>query len=137
MRAKRDLAYAWLAATVLSGIPSTLYALMTGADPMEATRAAGAMVGQPHSILAAGAVHATVSLFWCAVLWLALPERHTTLWALAAAAAIALLDLRVIAPMVFPDVAALPFWPQFADHMMWGACIGATLEIRRPSRVRR
>ena len=50
MRPKRHLAYAWIAATLLSGIPSTLFALATGGDPMEATRAAGAMVGRPHSI---------------------------------------------------------------------------------------
>ena len=137
MRVKRDLLYAWLAATLLSGIPSTVLALTTGGDPMEATRAAGAMVGRPDSIVAAGAVHASVSLFWSWVLWLALPPRHTTLWALAAAAAIALLDLRVIAPVFFPEVAALAFWPQFADHLAWGACIGVTLEIRRPSHFRR
>lgn len=94
---------------------------------MEATRAAGAMVGRPQSIVAAGAVHAAVSLFWCWVLWLALPFKYTTVWALAAAAAIALVDLRVIAPLFFPEIAALAFWPQFADHLMWGACVGFTL----------
>ena len=104
---------------------------------MEATRAAGAMVGRPDSIVAAGVVHAAVSLFWSGVLWLALPQRHTILWALAAAAVIAVLDLRVLAPVAFPEVAALAFWPQFADHLMWGACIGAMLEIRRPSLLRR
>ena len=131
MRPKRHLAYAWIAATLLSGIPSTLFALATGGDPMEATRAAGAMVGRPHSIAAAGAVHATVSLFWSWVLWRILPLRHTTLWALTAAAAIAVLDLRVIAPVFFPDVAALAFWPQFADHIMWGACVGLALERKK------
>jgi hypothetical protein len=131
MRPKRDLLYAWLAATLLSGIPSTLYALVTGDDAMEATRAAGAMIGRPESIAAAGAVHATVSLFWSWVLWRALPLRHTMLWALAAAAAIAVLDLRVIAPAFFPEVAALSFWPQFADHLMWGACVGLALQWTR------
>jgi hypothetical protein len=122
---------------LLSGIPSTLYALASGGDAMEATRAAGAMVGRPHSIGAAAAVHVTVSLFWCAVLWLALPTRHTTLWALAAAAAIAVLDLLIIAPLAFPEVAALAFWPQFADHLAWGACVGITLEYCRRSAVRK
>jgi hypothetical protein len=122
---------------LLSGIPSTLYALASGGDAMEATRAAGAMVGRPHSIVAAAAVHAAVSLFWCAVLWLALPTRHTTLWALAAAAAIAVLDLRIIAPLAFPEVAVLAFWPQFADHLAWGACVGVTFEYCRRSAVRK
>ncbi len=39
-----DLLYAWLAATLLSGIPSTRHARWTGADVWEATRAAGAML---------------------------------------------------------------------------------------------
>ena len=130
MRAKRDLFYAWLAATLLSGIPSTVYALVTGGDALEATRAAGAMVGRPDSIVAAGAVHAAVSLFWTSLLWLVLPLKHTTLWALAASAGIAVLDLRIIAPVFFPEIAALAFWPQFADHLMWGACVGLPLEYR-------
>ena len=37
----RDLIYAWLIATVFSGLPSTLHAFATGGDPLEATRAAG------------------------------------------------------------------------------------------------
>jgi hypothetical protein len=131
MRTKRDLFYAWLLATLLSGLPSTLYALLTGGDPMEATHAAGAMLGPPGSIAAAAFVHAAVSLFWASMLWLALPSRHTTLWALAASAAIALLDLRIIAPAFFPEVAALAFWPQFADHLMWGACVGLVLEYMK------
>jgi hypothetical protein len=136
MRLKRDLLYAWLLATLLSGIPSTAYALLTGGDPTEATRAAGAMLLPSETsfgklFLAAAFVHAVVSLFWTALLWFALPSRHTTLWALAASAAIAVLDLRIIAPAFFPEVAALDFWPQFADHLMWGTCVGLTLEYRR------
>jgi hypothetical protein len=136
MRTKRDLLYAWLIATLLSGVPSTGYALLTGADPTEATRAAGAMLLRSETsfgklFLAAALVHAVVSLFWTSLLWFALPLRHTTLWALAASAAIAVLDLRIIAPAFFPEVAALDFWPQFADHLMWGTCVGLTLEYRR------
>jgi hypothetical protein len=135
MRTKKDLFYAWLIATLLSGIPSTLFALFTGADPTEPTRAAGAMLLPSESSVqklfaAAVLVHGAVSLFWAALLWVALPYRHTTLWALVAAAAIAVLDLRIIAPAFFPDIAALDFWPQFADHLAWGACVGATLAYR-------
>ena len=121
MRTKRELLYGWLLATLLSGIPSTLHALFTGGDPLEATRAAGAMVGRPDSIAAAAAVHGSVSLFWAVILWLSLPRTYTALWSLLASAAIAVLDLRIIAPLFFPEVAALAFWPQFADHLMWGA----------------
>jgi hypothetical protein len=135
LRTKRDLLYAWLLATLLSGIPSTAYALLSGGDPTEATRAAGAMLMRaeasfPKLFAAAAVVHAAVSLFWAWLLWWFLPSRRTTLWAVAASAAIALLDLRLIAPAFFPEVAALDFWPQFADHLMWGACVGLTLEYR-------
>lgn len=131
----RDLLYAWLIATVFSGLPSTLHALVTGADPLEATRAAGAMLvpldaGTPTLVAAAAVVHPAVSLFWTAVFAWLLPRRHVALWAVAGSAAVALLDLRVIAPLVFPSVAALPFWPQFADHLLWGALLGGTLQAR-------
>lgn len=119
---------------MLSGIPSTLYALATGADPMEATRAAGAMAGRPDSIAAAALVHASVSFFWAAVLWFT--NLRTLPRALVASAAIAVLDLRIIAPAFFPDVAALAFWPQFADHLAWGACYSVGLSLARPRATR-
>ncbi|HEY8251035.1 MAG TPA: hypothetical protein VIG70_10540 [Burkholderiales bacterium] len=77
-----------------------------------------------------------MSLFWAVVLWLALPRRRTMLWALLASAAIALIDLRLIAPAFFPEVAALAFWPQFADHLMWGACYSVGLSLGRPRATR-
>jgi hypothetical protein len=135
MRPSRDLFWAWLAATVLGGLPSTLLALATGGDPTEATRAAGAMLlpGERRLatlVAAAAVVHAAVSFFWAAVLAALLPSRRMVAWSLVAAALIALLDLRVIAPRFFPEVAALAFWPQFADHLMWGATVGAVLAHR-------
>lgn len=141
MPTKRELLYAWLLATLLSGVPSTLYALASGGDPAEATRAAGAMLLPSETsfiklCLAATLVHASVSLFWATGLWLALPRRRTMLWALLASAAIALIDLRVIAPAFFPGVAALAFWPQFADHLMWGACYSVGLSLARPRATR-
>ena len=132
----RSCFYAWLLATLLSGIPSTLYALLTGGDAMEATRAAGAMAGRPDSIVAAVLVHMLVSAFWAVVLWRLLPARYTILWAVLASAAIGLLDLKLIAPAFFPDVAALAFWPQFADHLMWGACYSVGLSLARPRATR-
>jgi hypothetical protein len=44
---------------------------------------------------------------------------------------IAVVDLLIIAPAYFPEVAALAFAPQFADHLMWGASFGLTLDLRR------
>jgi hypothetical protein len=126
---------AWIVATLFSGIPSTVYALAAGHDILEATRAAGAMLvasdSTPRLIAAAVIVHASVSLFWAFAVSAVLPRRHTFAWALVASALIAVLDLRVIAPAFFPQAAALAFWPQFADHLMWGACLGLTLGVRR------
>jgi hypothetical protein len=131
-----DVLVAGACAAVLSGIPSTLHALLTGGDPMQATRAAGSMLVSPAStdaalFAAAAVVHLAITLFWATVLVLALPRRRPVLWSLAALAVIAVLDLRLIARFFFPEVHALPFWPQFADHLAWGASFGAALKWRR------
>jgi hypothetical protein len=138
----RDVAYAWLMATVFSGLPSTLHALATGGDPLEATRAAGAMIlpiDRPDRELVSAAllVHVAVSLFWALAFAWALPRTAVTLWAVLGSALVAVLDLRIIAPHAFPSVAALPFWPQFADHLMWGALLGGSLQYRQSLRKRR
>jgi hypothetical protein len=130
-----DLAWAWAAATLFSGLPSTLHALATGGDVTEATRAAGAMLipadsSLPRLLAAAALVHAAVSLFWSAILVLALPRRGVVAWALVASALIGVLDLRVIAPVLFPEVARLSFAPQLADHLAWGLCVGLALRWR-------
>jgi hypothetical protein len=128
----RELAWAWLVATVFSGLPSTAHALFTDADPLEATWAAGGMLlpmSAPPALLfmAAAAVHCSVSAFWTAVFGFLLPRRWVVAWALANSAGVALLDLLLIAPLYFPSVAALAFWPQLADHLAWGVLLGATL----------
>ena len=105
---------------------------------MEATRAAGAMLIASTSsegalFAAAALVHATVSAFWTAVLVPLLPSQHTTWWAVAALACVALLDLLFIG-RAFPEISALLFWPQFADHLAFGAVLGGVLEYRRRRR---
>jgi hypothetical protein len=84
----------------------------------------------PRLFAVAGLVHSAISLAWVAVLVVLVPRRRTLFWSMLAAAMIALLDLRVIAPLIFPEVARLPFWPQFADHLMWGASVGMILQWR-------
>ena len=130
-----DVLVAGGAATLLSGLPSTLYAFLRHEDISEATRAAGAMLISPGSSMlelfaAAAVVHVAISFFWAALLVAFLPKRRVALWAIVAAVAIGLLDLRVIAPLFFPEVARLSFWPQMADHVMWGACLGVALAWR-------
>jgi hypothetical protein len=85
---------------------------------------------------AAAVVHPLVSAFWTAVAAVVLPARHTILAATLFAAAVGLLDLRLIAPHWFPEVADLAFWPQMADHLMWGACLGGTLRVLARRRTR-
>jgi hypothetical protein len=93
------------------------------------------MLISPHSsfaalFAAAMIVHATISFAWAAILILGVPRRRTLFWALMASVLVAVIDLRLIAPLMFPEVANLPFWPQLADHLMWGASFGATLQWR-------
>jgi hypothetical protein len=131
----KDSLIAALVAGILGGIPSTAFALLTGGDVLEATRAAGAMLISPRAgslqlMSAAAVVHFTVSFFWAAILAHSLPRRRIMLWAVVAASAIALLDLRIIGRL-FPEIFALPFWPQFADHLAWGLTVGAVLDWRR------
>ena len=125
-------------AAVLSGTPSTLYAWVIGGDVFEATRAAGAMLIPATSTgtelgFAAALVHVGVSLFWSLILVRLLPQRHTVRWAVAALALVAVLDLRVIGQL-FPEILALSFWPQFADHIAFGAVLGSVLAYRRRQR---
>ena len=134
----RDVAMAAAVAALVSGVPSTLHAGWTGGDLLEATRAAGAMLVPADSsdaqlVPAAAFVHVTISLFWAAVLAPVLPRKRLLAWALLASAAIALLDLRLIGRF-FPAIYALPFWPQFADHLAWGGAFGVTLNWRMRAR---
>jgi hypothetical protein len=96
------------------------------------------MLISPHAddaalLAAAAVVHVCVSLFWGLVLASALPRKLTTVWAVVAAAAIAVLDLRAIGRL-FPEILALAFWPQFADHLAFGAVLGFVLQRRRRKR---
>ena len=137
----RDVLAAGSVATLVSGIPSTVHAWLTGGDVTEATRAAGAMLipassGLPALILAAGLVHIAVSFFWTAILVRLLPRRHVLAWVAVAALVIGFVDLRLIAPVFFPEVAALRPGPQMADHLMWGVSLGWVL-ARRWRKARR
>jgi len=112
-------------AAVVSGAPSTTAALVTGRDPFEAVRAAGSLVGSP-TLRAGTAVHTVVSLGWGVVLAATLPRRHTAVWGLAAGGAIALLDLGLVGRR-FPRIRALSVIPQVADHLAYGAVVGAVV----------
>jgi hypothetical protein len=132
-----DALAAGLVAAAASGIPSTAHALATGGDPLAATLAAGSVVLPDEErrvplLLAAAGVHLALSLGWAAVLARALPRRHTAAWGAAAGLGIAALDLGV-AGRRFPRIRALPLGPQVADHVAYGALVGAVLGRRRSS----
>jgi hypothetical protein len=123
-------AAAWAAA--LSGIPSTLHALVTGRDPLEAALAAGSVLlprETSRAKLAAAAVpvHLALSLGWT----LALDRAgvRTARGGALAGLAIAALDLGIGSQM-FPSVRALPLGPQLADHAAFGAVAARLLDPR-------
>jgi hypothetical protein len=118
-------------AGVLSGAPSTVHALAAGRSPVEAIRAAGTLVlpddAAPSSLAAAGVVaHGAISLGWGVVLAAVLPRRRAALWGALAGLAVAGLDLGVLGRR-WPRIRALPPVPQVADHVAFGALVGAVL----------
>lgn len=130
-----DAVAAGSAAAALSGAPSTLHALATGGNPLEATLAAGQIVLPAQRrrlplLAAALPLHLAISLGWASALAVVLPRRRTTAWGALAGLGIAAIDLGVAARR-FPRVAALPLGPQLADHLVFGAVVGAVLSRRR------
>ncbi|AEK44546.1 hypothetical protein AMES_5837 [Amycolatopsis mediterranei S699] len=116
---------------MVSGIPSTAHALLTGRDVLAATRAAGTLLPgrRTRPGVAAGLIaHVVVSAAWTGVL--AAIARHHRLRAgggAIAGLAIAALDLG-IAARAYPAVRALPRGPQILDHLVFGAVTGALLD---------
>jgi hypothetical protein len=139
--ADRTLGDAFAAGTVaalVSGTPSTVHALLAGARPLDASLAAGTLLlpreRRPgRLLLAAVPVHLALSLGWALVLALLLPRRRTACFGALAGLAIAALDLGVIGRR-FERIRGLPQIPQVADHLAYGATVGAVLSIRRSSR---
>lgn len=133
----RDGLAAGTVAVVLSGLPSTIDALVRGADPLEAGAAAGTLMlpaelRTGRLLLAGVAVHLALSLGWALVLASVLPRRTTVASGAAGGLAIAALDLGLVGRR-FPRVRALPLPPQIADHVVFGAVVGAVVRHRRAS----
>jgi hypothetical protein len=131
----RDAAAAGAIAAVVGGVPSTVWAILAGRDPLEATLAAGSMLlsgerGRLRLLAAAVPVHLTVSLGWACVLERTLPRRHELAAGMVAGAAIAAVDLGIVARW-FPRIRAVPLAPQVADHVAYGATVGYVLAQRR------
>jgi hypothetical protein len=131
VRPLREAVRAGLIAAVVSGAPSTIHALATGRDLLEATYAAGSLLlpgERRRRVLLAAAipVHLGISVGWAVLLAAVLPRRRTVLAGAAAGLAIAALDLGIVGRR-FERIRALPVGPQLADHIAYGAVVGAAL----------
>jgi hypothetical protein len=124
----RDRIVAATIAAVVSGAPSTAYALCSNGSVFESTRAAGTLLGRP-TLTRGLAAHGALSLWWGFVLGRLLPRRSRALSGLAAGAAIAALDLGIIGRRL-PAIRALPQLPQWVDHLVFGAVFAAVLDVR-------
>ena len=123
--------HAGAVAGVLSGAPSTVHAVVTRRSPLDAARAAGTLVlgddVPPRRLVVAGvAAHGVISLGWGVALAVVLPRRRAVLWGAVAGLAIAGVDLGVLGRR-WPRIRALPPLPQIADHVLYGALVGAVL----------
>ncbi|WP_179953740.1 hypothetical protein [Lentzea guizhouensis] len=130
----------FVVAVVLSGLPSTLHALATGRDPLQATKAAASLVpvakrGSESSTLVGtlvrgAVVHVGVSAWWAFVL--ARLQVRGVVGGAVAGLLIAALDLEVIGRRC-PEVRALPRVPQWLDHVAFGVLV-AEAHVGRPPR---
>jgi hypothetical protein len=126
-KSRRRVVIAGAAAATFSGLPSTLHALATGGDLLQATRAAATLVPGRRGVVAGAAVHVVVSAGWTAAL-AAVDRRHRLglLGGGAAGMLIAAFDLEV-AGRANPAIRSLPRLPQWLDHVAFGAIVGALL----------
>ena len=134
-RGNEDALVAGVVAAVVSGLPSTVWALATRSDPLESTLAAGSILlpretRRARLLAAAVPVHLALSLGWTFVLARLLPRRNETAAGAVAGLGIAALDLGLIGRSI-PRIRALPLLPQIADHIAYGATVGYTLARRR------
>jgi hypothetical protein len=115
-------------AAVLSGLPSTVHAALTGREVLAAARAAGTLIpGGKSDVLAGAAAHLVVSAGWTVVL--AAANRRRRLGVLGGAVAglvIAAVDLGIVGRH-YPAIRELPQVPQWLDHVAFGAIAGAML----------
>lgn len=125
-----DIARATAVASVLSGAPSTLHALVAGRNLLASTRAAGTLLPGRRDrpgVLAGGAVHVGVSAFWGVVLGWTLPPRNTAAWGALAGLGIAAISLPA-GGRRRPALAELPQAPQWLDNVAFGAVVGLLLQ---------
>jgi hypothetical protein len=121
-----------LVAGSVSGLPSTLDAMRRQEPLLDSTRAAGTLIGR-RGVAAGAAAHAVISTGWSGVLLRVLPRRHSVVAGAGAGLAIGLVDLGVVGRR-FPAIRALRLGPQLADHVLFGAAVGAMARLLRDRR---
>ena len=126
-----DALRAGLPAALLSGLPSTAYAVLLQCDPLEATVAAGSILlprerRRIRLLAAAIPVHFALSAVWTVGIAVVLPRRNPLAEGTLAGLIIAALDLGVIGSR-FPRIRALKTGPQIADHVAFGIIAAAEL----------
>ena len=139
--ADRDALAAGLVAAVVSGVPSTAWAVARRRDVLDAARAAGSLVLPSERrtvplLLAAVPVHLALSLGWAGALARTLPRERELTSGAAAGLAIAALDLGVIGRRI-GAIRELEQLPQWLDHVAYGLAAGAVLRARRRARIAR
>lgn len=129
-RVSARLVRAGALAAVVSGLPSTTWAVVTGRDLLAATRAAGTVLPGRRERPGIGAgvvVHVAVSAVWTTAFgWASRRWRLGAGRGAVAGLAIAALDLEVLGRR-YPAIDALPRAPQWADHAVFGAVLGRML----------
>jgi hypothetical protein len=118
---------AGLAAGVLSGAPSGLGWLLGHGDPFAATREIGRRaLGRP-SLSAGAAAHLALSIALAAPAAALRVGRRPLLAGPLYGAALYVLDLRVLAPRVWPEVLEHDGPLQLADHLAYGVVVALVL----------
>lgn len=133
----RDAVAGGLVGAVVSGVPSTVHALVVGGDPLAATYAAGRLLlphedGKPRLVAAAAVAHGALSLGWAVPIAAVAPRRGAVAVGAVAGLAIAALDLGIVGRRI-PAVRSLPAAPQVADHVLYGVVV-AVVSSRRKRR---
>jgi hypothetical protein len=125
-RPLHDITAAAAVASVVSGAPSTVHAVLTGRGVLDAARAAGTLLpgrADRPGLVAGGTVHVVVSAFWGVVLGRMLPRRRTAVWGAIAGLGIAAVSLPTFGRRR-PAITALPQIPQWLDNVAFGLIVG-------------
>lgn len=138
-RTRRDALAAGAAASVLSGIPSTVHALAARQSIVKNAAAAGSILlpGERRSavlVVAAVPVHLGLSFGWAQAIAAVVPRRWPVAGGIVCGLAIAALDLGLIGQHI-PRIRDLPQLPQWLDHVAYGATVGLVLRMRWRSRA--